>query len=322
MAPPAVLGGGGARPGYAHAPQLDLLPAGLAHAYLFCGPRGTGKTTLGRLLAKAANCSGPADGEPCNECDSCVAFNEGRAMDFVEQDAASHNSVDDIRQLRENVVLSADGGRAEGLPAGRGAHAQHRREERSAEDAGRAAAAHHLRPGDDGSAQARRDDHLALPAVRPAPHPDDGGRRAACGRSARRRATRLRRRRSRRSLGARPGACATRSTGSSKSSLTTATSPAIEQVREALGLNVDARSGELARLALSGDLAGGLKLIAAVRDDGADMKNFNKQVGGYLRNLLLAKIGRARGAGPAARGGGGGEGSSASDSTAARSCGC
>ncbi len=56
-------------------------------------------------------------------------------------------------------------------------------------------------------------------------------------------------------------------------------------------MNVDARSGELARLALAGDLAGGLRLIASVRDDGADMKQFNKQVAGYLRNLLLAKTG-------------------------------
>ena len=62
-------------------------------------------------------------------------------------------------------------------------------------------------------------------------------------------------------------------------------------MREALGLNVDARSAELARLALAGDLAGGLRLIASVRDDGADMKKFNKQVAGYLRNLLLAKTG-------------------------------
>src|SRR6266705_2491743 len=85
---------------------------GLAHAYLFSGPRGTGKTTLGRLLAKVANCDRPDEGEPCNECASCLAFNEGRAMDFIEQDAASHNSVDDIRQLRENVALTPmSGGR-------------------------------------------------------------------------------------------------------------------------------------------------------------------------------------------------------------------
>ncbi|MCH6555878.1 MAG: DNA polymerase III subunit gamma/tau, partial [Chloroflexi bacterium] len=78
----------------------------IAHAYLLSGPRGTGKTSLGRLVAKAANCANPGDGEPCNECDSCRAFLEGRAIDFIEQDAASHNSVDDIRQLRENVVLN------------------------------------------------------------------------------------------------------------------------------------------------------------------------------------------------------------------------
>ena len=83
----------------------------LAHAYLLCGPRGTGKTSLGRLIAKAANCDSLVEGEPCNECVSCQGFMEGRAIDFIEQDAASHNSVDDIRQLRENVVLNPMSGR-------------------------------------------------------------------------------------------------------------------------------------------------------------------------------------------------------------------
>jgi DNA polymerase III subunit gamma/tau len=262
----------------------------LAHAYLFCGPRGTGKTTLGRLLAKAANCAAPADGEPCNECDSCIAFNEARAMDFVEQDAASHNSVDDIRQLRENVILTP-------MAGGKKVYLLDE--------------AHMLSSGAKNALLKTLEeppDHIIFVLATTEAHKLDATITSRCQRFDLRRipmtsvverltvicesegysleATALEE-------------IARSATGSLRDAINGleqvvayyGTSPSIEQVREALGLNVDARSGELARLSLAGDLAGGLKLLASVRDDGADMKQFNKQIAGYLRNLLLAKTG-------------------------------
>ena len=83
----------------------------LAHAYLFCGPRGVGKTTCARIFAKAINCLNPQSGEACNECDSCRSFNEGRSLNVHELDAASNNSVDDIRNLIEQVRIIPQQGR-------------------------------------------------------------------------------------------------------------------------------------------------------------------------------------------------------------------
>lgn len=83
----------------------------IGHAYLFCGTRGTGKTTIAKLMAKAVNCEKPIDGSPCNECASCKAIAAGNSMNVIEIDAASNNGVDNIRQINSAVQYSPSSGK-------------------------------------------------------------------------------------------------------------------------------------------------------------------------------------------------------------------
>ena len=265
----------------------------IAHAYLLSGPRGTGKTSLGRLIAKAANCAAPVEGEPCNECDSCRAFLEGRAIDFIEQDAASHNSVDDIRQLRENVILNPMSGR----------YKVYLLDE-----------VHMLSTSAENALLKTLEEpppHIIFVLATTEPHKVTATIISRCQRFDLRRiptpavVERLAFICEKEGFSLDEVALqemARSASGSLRDAINaleqTVTyygpSPNLEQVREALGISVDVRSAELTRLVLGSgpstdSLAEALKLVAAVRDDGVDMRRFSKEVVDYLRELLLVK---------------------------------
>jgi len=262
----------------------------LAHAYLFCGPRGTGKTSMGRLLAKAANCLAPIDGEPCNTCESCRAYLEGRAIDLVEMDAASNRGIEEIRRLRERVGLAPMAGRYKVYLVDEvhmlTAEAYNALLKTLEEPPPHiifvlATTESHKVPATIIS-RCQRFDFRRLPMAAVVA----GLQRICQGEG----------------IGLDEPALQeiARSAGGSlrdainlveQLSSYYGPSPTLEQVCDSLGLTCDARSRELVRHVLGKDLAAGLKLIAAVRDDGVDMRQFQRELVGYLRSVLLVKAG-------------------------------
>jgi DNA polymerase-3 subunit gamma/tau len=266
----------------------------VAHAYLFSGPRGTGKTTSGRLLAKVVNCANPKDGDACNECDSCRNYLEGRALDLIELDAASNRGIDEIRNLREKATFAASGGTD--------AYKVYLIDE-----------VHMLtEPAFNALLKTLEEPpaHVIFVLATTESHKVPATVVSRCQRFDFRRiplatiVERLAYIAAQEQIDCPHEALeviARAATGSFRDAINLleqlvdsyGKTLTVEQVQEGLGLVVDARSGQLALHAVRGELAEGLGVIASVRDDGLDLRQFQRQVVGQLRGLLLAKSGAA-----------------------------
>ncbi len=265
-----------------------------AHAYLFTGPRGTGKTTTGRLLAKAVNCTALQKGEPCNECDSCRLFLEGRALDLIELDAASNRGIDEIRSLRDKVGFAPAGARYKIYLVDE---------------------VHMLtEPAFNALLKTLEEPppHAIFVLATTEPHKVPATIASRCQRFDFRRIpltaiaevlSRVCREEKVKCPAEGLELVARSATGSLRDALNLleqlidyhGRKLTLADVQSGLGLVGDARSRDLARHALEGDLGAGLALIASVRDDGLDLRQFQREVVGHLRNLLLVKAGATAG---------------------------
>jgi DNA polymerase III subunit gamma/tau len=262
-----------------------------AHAYLFAGPRGTGKTTTGRILAKAVNCPTPtAEGEPCDVCPGCESFRTGRALDLIELDAASNRGIDEIRDLREGAGYSPNAARYKVYLID---------EVHMLTDAAFNALLKTLEepPPHVIFVLATTESHR-LPATIVSRCQRFDFRRisldAAVGR--------LRTIAEGEGITVAEGGLdliARQSTGSLRDAVNLLDQTvayhgrdlSIEAVRAGLGLVVDHRTGELARAAIMRDLPAGLAVLEGVRTDGLEMRAFMREVVATLRSALLVLSG-------------------------------
>lgn len=262
----------------------------LAHAYLLCGPRGTGKTSTGRVLAKAVNCLAGGKGEPCNACALCQAISEGRAMDVIEIDAASNRGIDEIRQLRERVGFTPSQARYKVYIID---------EVHMLTDAASNALLKTLEepPPHVIFVLATTEPHKVLPTILSRCQRFDFRRLSQTAVVARLeyvcqqegiqcQAEALR-------LISRAATGSLRDAENLLEQLVTYYGPKVEveHVRALLGFSDDQRARELARHIIKGDVSTGLVAINSVADDGLDLRQFNRELLEYLRRLLLVKSG-------------------------------
>jgi DNA polymerase-3 subunit gamma/tau len=271
----------------------------VSHAYLFAGPRGTGKTTTGRVLAKALNCTDLQDGEPCNACDSCAAYNAGRAIDLIEMDAASNRGIEEIRNLRDKVAFAP----------GAGERKVYLIDE-----------VHMLTEAAFNALLKTLEEpppHVVFILATTEAHKVPATIASRCQRFDFRRVglasaiARLQAICEGEGFKCEPDALeliARQATGSMRDAVNLldqlATSygheVTLENARAGLGLIDDARAGELARVALAGDMGRGLEIIASVRDDGLDLRQFQRELVRELRALLMVRSGLEPGDGATA----------------------
>jgi len=262
----------------------------ISHAYLFCGPRGTGKTSTGRILAKAVNCLTSGKGEPCNACSICQAITEGRALDVIEIDAASNTGVENIRDLRERVNYAPNEARYKVYIIDE-VHMLSTSASNALLKTLEEPPPHII------FILATTEAHKVLPTVL-----------SRCQRFDFRRisqadvVTKLTRICSTEGIHMEPEALrliARAATGSLRDAenlleqLTTYYGSKIElqQVQTVLGITGDWRAKELVKHIINNDVSAGVVTINGVNSDGLDLRQFNRELVEYLRGLLLIKTG-------------------------------
>jgi DNA polymerase-3 subunit gamma/tau len=261
-----------------------------AHAYLFTGPRGTGKTTTGRILAKAVNCTAPEEGEPCEACASCISFNQGRALDLIELDAASNRGIDEVRALREAAGYAPNSSRYKVYLID---------EVHMLTDAAFNALLKTLE---------EPPPHVIFILATTEAHRIPATILSRCQRFDFRRITvaaaveRLRTIADGEGFEVAPGGLETiarQATGSLRDGVNLLDQLVayhgrvldLDAVHQGLGLIVDSRTTELARAAIGRDLATGLAMLAGARDDGIEIRAFIREVVNTLRSVLMLKAG-------------------------------